>query len=204
MRLLRRCMKSSGGDDILRGDKLIYFVSGNRGKYNEVARIAGEFGVRLKWIKRAKREIQSDNLREIACLAAKDLCDEIVLPVVAEDSGFFVDALGGFPGPYSAYVHRTIGTDGILRLLKSVTMREACFKAAVAFCEPNSRPVSFWGTIGGTVSMHSKGSHGFGFDPIFVPDGGHGRTFAEMSTNEKNSFSHRSKAFSKLFNWLTK
>ena len=188
----------------MRGAKSIYFVSGNRGKYDEVARIAEKFGVRLKWIRRAKREIQSDNLREIACLAAKDLCDEIFLPVVAEDSGFFVDALGGFPGPYSAYVHRTIGTDGILRLLRSVRVRDACFKAVVAFCEPNSRPVSFSGAIQGTVSIHSRGSRGFGFDPIFVPKGGHGRTFAEMSTSEKNSFSHRSKAFSKLFNWLTK
>ena len=204
MRPMRRCMKSRGGDDILKGDKSIYFVSGNRGKYNEVARIAETFGLRLKWIRRAKREIQSDNLREIARRAAKDLSDEIGLPVVAEDSGFFVDALGGFPGPYSAYVHRTIGTDGILRLLRWVTLRDACFKAAVAFCEPSSHPISFSGTIEGTVSIQSKGNHGFGFDPIFVPNGGHGRTFAEMNTSEKNSFSHRSKAFSKLFNSLTK
>jgi XTP/dITP diphosphohydrolase len=188
----------------LTGAETVYFVSGNKGKYNEVASIAEQFGVRVKWIRHAKKEMQSDNLREIACLAAKDLCAEVHLPVVAEDSGFFVHALGGFPGPYSAYVHRTIGTDGILRLLRSVKARDAHFQAVVALCKPKSRPVSFSGVVEGTVSIHPKGSHGFGFDPIFIPRGGDGRTFAEMSTNEKNAFSHRSKAFSKLFSRLTK
>ena len=185
-------------------EKTVYFVTGNKGKYDEVARIADDFDVHLKWVKRAKEEIQSDDLKEIACFAAKNACVETSHSVVADDSGFFVDALGGFPGPYSSYVFGTIGIEGILRLLGATRKRSAYFKTVVAFCEPNSNPISFSGIVKGVVGTEPRGMHGFGFDPIFLPNGSRGHTFAQMSTTEKNSLSHRSKAFSKLFGWLTK
>jgi XTP/dITP diphosphohydrolase len=184
-------------------DRTVYFATENKGKYSEVARIATEFGVRLKQLPRSKTEIQSDDLREIASFAAKDACEAALRPVVAEDSGFFVHVLGGFPGPYSAYVYRTIGNRGILRLLRSAVNRGASFQAAVAFCMPKADAVCFSGNVNGAVTRYPRGIHGFGFDPIFMPKEGDGRTFAEMSAKDKNLFSHRARAFRKFFTWLT-
>jgi XTP/dITP diphosphohydrolase len=142
-------------------------------------------------------------LEEIAAFAAKEASEATQCPVVAEDSGFFVHALGGFPGPYSSFVHRTIANQGILSLMRSMSNREAHFQAVVAFCIPKARPVCFSAIVKGTVSRRMVGKLGFGFDPIFVPDEGDGRTFAQMRIDEKNQFSHRARAFRQFFGWLT-
>jgi len=197
-------MRLRGGEGILKEhDEPLYFATGNKGKFAEAARTAAQFGVRLKQVSRHKFEIQSDVLKEIACFAAKEASEDILRPVVADDSGFFVHALGGFPGSYSSYVYRTIGNDGMLRLMNSVRNRNAHFQAAVAFCRPGARPVCFSGIVKGVVGREPRGGRGFGFDPIFVPAEGGGRTFAQMSTNEKNMLSHRGRAFLEFFNWFT-
>jgi len=141
-------------------------------------------------------------LKEIASFAAKEASQATRHAVIAEDSGFFVHALGGFPGPYSSFVYRTIGNKGILRLMEYARSREAHFQAAVAFCKLESQPICFSANVKGVVSRHVKGRHGFGFDPIFIPSEGDGRTFAQMGTWEKNLLSHRGRAFQQLFNWL--
>lgn len=181
----------------------IYFVTENVGKYTEAAQIAAEFGVNLTQLRLRKMEIQSEELQVIASFAARDACQRTRRPVVADDSGFFVRALGGFPGPYSSYVYRTIGNSGILRILRSDGGRSAYFQSAVAFCKPRARPMCFSGIVNGSVSRRPMGIHGFGFDPIFIPRSGDGRTFAEMRTEEKNMLSHRGKAFTKFFEWYT-
>jgi XTP/dITP diphosphohydrolase len=191
------------GEGILKEhDEPLYFATGNKGKFAEAARTAAQFGVRLKQVNRHKFEIQSDVLKEIACFAAQEASEDILHPVVADDSGFFVQALGGFPGPYSSYVYGTIGNEGILRLMQSVGNRDAHFQVAVAFCKPQKQPVCFGAMVKGTVSRRPKGMRGFGFDPVFIPLEGDGRTFAQMSMSEKNLLSHRGKAFLEFFNWL--
>jgi XTP/dITP diphosphohydrolase len=167
-----------------------------------VAKVAAEFGITLRQLRRGKMEIQSDELEEIASFAAKEACEFTLRPVVAEDSGLFIHTLRGFPGPYSAYVHRTIGNRGILRLLESAHNRDAHFQAAVAFCKPRARPTCFSGVVKGSITRRPVGRFGFGFDPIFSPKEGDGRTFAQMAAEEKNMFSHRARAFAKFFNWL--
>jgi XTP/dITP diphosphohydrolase len=201
---LERCGRSSGGEDTLKGrhDTIVYFTTGNKGKNVEAARIAAEFGVRLRQVNRPKVEIQSDDLKEIATFSAKEAAEATHRPVVAEDSGFFVHALSGFPGPYSSFVHETIGSQGILNLMRTVRNREAHFQAAVAFCIPEAQPVSFSASVNGVVIRRMRGRHGFGFDPIFVPKGGDGRTFAQMGADEKNILSHRAGAFRQFFSWL--
>jgi len=202
--LSARSTRLSGGEDTLKErDMPLYFATGNKGKYAEAVRIAAGFGVRLRQVNRHKFEIQSDDLKEIARFGAKEASEVTLHPVVAEDSGFFIHALGGFPGPYSSYVYRTIGNEGILRLMNSVRIRKAHFQAAVAFCKPGTQPACFSGIVNGAVSRQLRGRHGFGFDPIFVPSEGDGRTFGEMSTSEKNLLSHRGRAFLQFFEWLT-
>lgn len=183
---------------------MIHFVTENAGKYAEAVRIATEFGVQLRQLRLRKMEIQSEDLKAIVSFAVRQACQRARRPVVADDSGFFVRALGGFPGPYSSYVYKTIGNSGILRALRSAGQRSAYFQSTVAFCKPSTRPVCFSGIVNGSVSHRPMGTHGFGFDPIFIPKDGDGRTFAEMGTEEKNLLSHRAKAFTKFFEWYTR
>jgi len=181
--------------------RAVYFATENRNKYREAARIAASFGIVLKHLNLEKREIQSQKLTDIASYAAKHAAESTRRSVVVEDAGFFVRRLGGFPGPYSSYVFNALGCEGILKLLHSVTNREASFEAAVAYCEPGHSPICFTGSVSGVVTRRARGSNGFGFDPIFVPRGNR-RTFAEMSTEEKNLHSHRARAFSKFSRWF--
>jgi XTP/dITP diphosphohydrolase len=181
--------------------RAVYFVTENRNKYVEAARIAASFGVIMRHLKLRKQEIQSQKLSDIASFAAKQAAESTRKSIVVEDAGFSVRALSGFPGPYSSYVFDTLGWEGILRLLYSAKNREALFEAVVAYCEPSHRPMCFAGSVKGTVTRRAKGSNGFGFDPIFVPRGNR-RTFAEMSAEEKNLYSHRAKAFTKFCKWF--
>jgi XTP/dITP diphosphohydrolase len=188
----------------LRGaSRTVYFATTNRGKFVEAAQVTSRYGIQLKQLRDQKLEIQSNDLAVIACFAAAKAAQSRKWPVIAEDAGFFLRALGGFPGPYSSYVFKTLGTGGILRLMKNAKSRSASFQAAVAFCTPKARPWCFRGKVEGLVSRKARGRNGFGFDPIFMPAKGDGRTFAEMSTEEKNALSHRAKAFEAFSKWYT-
>ena len=183
-------------------NRTIYFATKNKGKYLEASQIAKVFGITLKQIKSEKVEIQSDHLEDIASFAAKRASEIARRSVVAEDAGLFVNNLRGFPGPYSAYVFKTIGINGVLNLLKGATDRRATFRAVVSFARPGSSPICFDGEVKGMITRKPRGRLGFGFDPIFVPIHADGRTFAEMNTLEKNLLSHRARAFAKFFTWL--
>ena len=180
----------------------IYFATGNKGKFVEASHIAKIFGITLKHLKIEKIEIQADELEDIASFAAKRASETVGHSVVAEDAGLFVNNLRGFPGPYSAYVFKTVGSDGVLNLLRGATDRSAYFRAVVSFARPRNPPVCFDGEVKGMIARKPRGRLGFGFDPIFVPMQADGRTFAEMNTLEKNLLSHRAQAFAKFFTWL--
>jgi XTP/dITP diphosphohydrolase len=196
-------MRSRGEVGTLReAETTVYFATRNVGKYAEAAQVAKGYGIRFKQLKLDKLEIQAVNLEEIAAYAARDAANETKRSVVVEDAGLFIDALEGFPGPYSAYVYKTIGYGGVLRLMNDKKNRSAHFQAVVAFCRPGKSPSCFSGIIDGIVGSKAKGNHGFGFDPIFMPKHGAGKTFAELTITEKNRFSHRAKAFSKFFRWF--
>jgi len=198
-----KCGRSNDEEDTLKEvSRTVYFATENKAKYHEAARIASNFGIKLKHLEVVKQEIQADNLTQIASFAAEQAAKARRVPVVSEDAGFFVEALSGFPGPYSSYVYRTLGILGILKLLKNVKMRKATFLAAVAYCQPDRTPVCFAGSVRGVVSTKRRGSHGFGFDPIFIPINGDGRTFAQMDITEKNRYSHRARAFVKFYRWF--
>jgi XTP/dITP diphosphohydrolase len=196
-------VKSRSGVGILKGlSQTVYFATTNRGKFIEAAQVALRFGIKLKHLRIEKLEIQSNDLTAIASFAALEAARSMRRVVVSEDAGFFVNALGGFPGPYSSYVFKTLGTSGILRLMENGINREASFQAAVAFCTPKTRARCFTGVVDGLVSKRPRGTNGFGFDPIFIPRQGDGRTFAEMTTEEKNALSHRAVAFAKFSKWF--
>lgn len=177
------------------------FVTENRYKFREVNELARGLGLRLRRLTPRHPEIQAERLEEVAKHGALQACLTLAKPCFVEDAGLFIRALGGFPGPYSAYVFKTLGNGGLLKLMLGVEDRRAEFRSAVAYCEPGSKPKVFKAVVKGKLSLRPRGSRGFGFDPIFIPEEGDGRTFAEMELSEKNKLSHRAKAVRKFFKW---
>lgn len=176
-------------------NKKLCVLTSNRHKFEEISEVAREFNIELDLCDGFKLEFQADTLEEIVTKSAMLAYIYLKRPLLVEDAGLFVEALNGFPGPYSNYVYRTIGINGLLKLLDNVSNRRACFKSAVALIHEGGVFISS-GEVCGTISQCPRGSRGFGFDPVFIPDG-ETRTFAEMSISEKNRYSHRAKAVRK-------
>ena len=172
----------------------LYFVSSNIHKYQEAKKILATLGVQIGFLQNSLEEIQSNSLKVIAERKAKYAFSKYKKPVIIEDDGLFIESLGGFPGPYSSYVFKTIGNIGILNLLKN--NRKAKFVSIITYCDGKILE-SFDGKLDGIISKQQKGK-GWGYDPIFIPNNSK-KTFAE--TNEKNSLSHRYKALKKFSNW---
>ncbi|MFQ5783061.1 MAG: RdgB/HAM1 family non-canonical purine NTP pyrophosphatase [Nitrosopumilus sp.] len=172
----------------------LFFVSSNIHKYKEAKKILDSYGIKLGFIKFNLEEIQSDSLKEIASKKAKHAFSNCKKPVIIEDDGLFIDSLGGFPGPYSSYVFKTIGNKGILNLLKN--KRKAKFVSIITYCDKTNLQ-SFDAKLDGTISKSQKGN-GWGYDPIFIPKNSK-KTFSEL--NNKNELSHRYKALKKFSNW---
>ena len=181
--------------------KRFVLVTTNKGKAEEFSEIFTEYGFDFRVEPMATPELQEDDLKKIAQYSVFYAYKVLREPVLVEDAGLFIKTLNGFPGPYSSYVYKTIGIDGILKLMKDVREREAKFESALAFYSPLTELKMFTGTIEGRISEEPRGSGGFGFDPIFIPNGSD-KTFAEMDLEEKNRFSHRAKAAKKFAEWF--
>jgi XTP/dITP diphosphohydrolase len=184
-------------------DKVAYFVTSNIHKFQEARSVLSEYKIATAKLRVEAIEIQDDSLENIARYSVQDAIKNCGLPVFVEDAGLFVEALGGFPGPYSKYVYNTVGLKGVLKLMKNIENRSAYFMSVVAFGSPGEQPVCFVGKVEGTISLEMRGASGFGYDPIFVPSDGDGRTFAEMTATEKNGLSHRGEALRKFALWYS-
>jgi XTP/dITP diphosphohydrolase len=164
----------------------------------EAKEILGNRGIRLGFFKFNAVEIQSDSLFVIARKKALDAYSKCKKPVIIEDDGIFVKSLNGFPGPYSSYVYDTIGNAGVVRLVKND--RSAKFCAIISYCDRRKKPAQFEGITKGSIPKRPRGK-GWGYDPIFVPQG-KTKTYGEMS--EKNTISHRYRALEKFATWYSK
>jgi XTP/dITP diphosphohydrolase len=174
---------------------MIYFVTGNKGKYTEAQAIFGD----LEQKNIGYTEIQADTLEEVALYGMKEVALRLEGPVMLEDAGLFVQALGGFPGVYSAYVQKTIRNAGILRLMEGEVDRAAYFKSVVAYVEPGMQIRLFSGEVHGQIGFEPRGNLGFGYDPIFYVSG---ISLAEMDLEKKNQISHRAKSMRALYEWM--
>jgi XTP/dITP diphosphohydrolase len=136
-----------------------------------------------------------------ALLKARALCEATGRPAIADDTGLFIEALDGRPGVWSARYageHATYA-DNVNKALRELAevpegRRQAQFRTVIAVVFPDGS--SWWveGALAGVMTGTPRGEHGFGYDPIFVPDDGDGRTLAEFSAEEKNALSHRGRA----------
>ncbi len=177
-----------------------------------VALLSDTVGDRVELVARptsvGEVEETGDTLEENARLKALALVQATGLPAIADDTGLEVDALDGAPGVHSSRYsgeHATYdeNVDKLLVALdaagaRSSDRRRARFRTVALACFPGGREVVAHGVVEGTISPDRRGSAGFGYDPVFVPDGGDGRTYAEMASAEKNTRSHRARAFRAL------
>ena len=180
----------------------IYFVTHNKGKVREFKEIVKDEDIEIEHIDMEYAELRSDNPEEISKEAVKKLAEKLKKAVVVEDSGLFIKALRDFPGTSSAYIHKRIGLDGILKLMDGVEDRAALYKSAVGYCEPGKRPVSFLGSENGTIATEVRGSFGFGHDQIFIPEG-FDQTYGEME-NASEAKKFRRRAVEQLVKFLKK
>ncbi len=183
--------------------RLIFFATGNVHKFNEARKVLAEQNVATAMLRIEASEIQDDDIENIAKASALDAGRRSRLPVIVEDAGLFIDALNGFPGPYSKYVYRTVGKEGIIKLLENREDLGARFRSVVVFCGPRMALQCFDGVVEGRIAREFRGSSGFGFDPIFEPIERPGKTFGEMTLEEKNAISHRASALRRFAEWYT-
>lgn len=142
-------------------------------------------------------------LEENATIKARHIYQKTQCAVLAEDSGLFVEVLDGSPGVFSARYAGIHGNDGanwqlLLKNMEGMSNRKASFKACLCYIDDHGTEHFFNGILNGQIAHEANGSHGFGYDPIFIPDG-YDVTNAQLDPAVKNSISHRAKA---IAGWL--
>jgi len=185
------------------------FATNNAHKLNELRQLVGN-------------NIQLKSLDDIGCLTEIDETGETLesnslekaqyvkthfnVNCFADDTGLELDTLNGAPGVYSArYAGEPVDSIKNMKLLlqnmRGVKDRTARFRTVITLLLNNNKPIYFEGSAEGIIALTEKGDTGFGYDPIFIPNG-FSITFAEMAVEEKNRVSHRGKAVDKLVNYL--
>jgi len=162
-----------------------------------------EHGYELEHIKLSYPEIQADTIEETIKPGLQWLMERYRRPLMIDDSGLFIDALKDFPGVYSSYVFKTVGCEGILKLMKGIEDRSARFECCIGFMLPCGRPTVVKGVSKGSIAQKMVGAGGFGYDPVFVPEG-YSKTFAQLDISEKNKISHRGRAIEAFLKELPK
>lgn len=166
-------------------------ITSNPGKVREYERELSQFGIEMEHLRHPYDEVQTSDLEEVVNKGMDAIISEGIRNFIVDDSGLFVDALKGFPGVWSAYAQKTIGNPGILKLMEGVEDRGAEFRCCIG-CDIAGKRIVVTGVCRGVITDSERGTDGFGFDPIFSPDGK--RTFAEIPMDEKNAVSHRGNA----------
>ena len=168
------------------------FVTGNHNKAREAAEI---LGVELRSIALDLPELQDLDVAQVATVkaaAAREALGAPDSPILVEDSGLVVEAWNGLPGAFTKWFLASVGNEGILRMLSGEENRSARAVCAVAIAFGDGSTRVFLGEVGGMIAPEPRGSGGFGWDPIFVPEG-YAETYAELGPR-KHEDSHRARA----------
>lgn len=177
----------------------IYFASSNSYKYREIEPILSKYGIVSHFVRISIQEIQSESLYKIAKAKSTSAFEYLKGPVIIEDDGFYISSLKGFPGQYSSFIYKTLGNEGLLKLMKNKTNRKAYFVSVIAYNDGHTLKL-FTGKTQGLLNR-SATNGGWGFDPIFVPKNT-SKTYGELSqVNRKSLFSHRYKSIGKFSKW---
>ena len=179
----------------------IGIVTSNKGKMQEFQAGLEPLGFKVAQVDVDCDEIQTDTLEEVvqSCVAQVELMG--YTDFILDDSGLFLHDYSGFPGVYSSHAFKTIGCKGILKLLDREPERSAHFECVIGCVIQDVGRIVVKGSCPGWIDYSERGKAGFGFDPIFVPDGS-SKSFAEMDMDEKNKVSHRGIAMKLLVEQL--
>jgi XTP/dITP diphosphohydrolase len=187
----------------------LVIASHNEGKVREIRELLAPFKLKILSAGDAnipEPEETGKTFTENAELKARHAAEHAKLPALADDSGLVIPALGGAPGIYSA---RWAGPNkdfsaAFTRIKSELGDKNpaAYFVCVLSLAMPDGEIHSFEGRIDGKLIFPPRGTHGFGYDPIFIPDG-YAISFAEFNAAEKNRISHRARAFGKLSAFLT-
>ena len=169
----------------------LVFVTSNKGKRREAEAV---LGCSLRHRPLDLVEPQSLDVHEVVCSKAAAGFELINAPVLVEDTGLELLGLGGFPGPLIRWLLASVGASGICRIAHAFDDPRAVARC-VACAADGSEIVVGEGAAFGTIAQEPRGTGGFGWDTVFIPDDGDGRTYGEMDDEEKNAISHRRKAF---------
>lgn len=186
------------------GGRLV-IASHNAGKVREIGELLAPFGAEVVSagdLKLPEPEEDGATFVDNALIKARAAALGSGLPALADDSGLAVEALGGDPGVRSARwagpgKDFRVAMEKVERALAGKTDRRAHFACVLALCWPDGHCETFEGRVDGTLAWPPRGEKGFGYDPVFVPNG-HAVTFAEMEPARKHEMSHRADAFRKL------
>ena len=169
----------------------LVFVTSNLGKLREAEAVLGHAldhrGLDLS-------ELQSLDLEEIVRGKARMAWQRLERPVLVEDTGLELDGLAGFPGPLVRWLLVSVGAEGICRIARCFGNAGATARCLVCATDGSDEIIGE-GVVKGTIAAEPTGRSGFGWDSAFIPNGGDGRTYGEMTEDEKNLISHRRKAF---------
>ncbi len=188
----------------------LVLASANPDKVAEIAAILGD-GVDLRPRPAELADVveDADTLEGNARLKAVAVCEAAGQGAVADDTGLEVDALGGAPGVHTARFAGEDATyvDNVAKMLTDLAgvaegERGARFRTVALVRFPDGSEVVAEGVVEGTISPEARGERGFGYDPVFIPADGDGRTFAQMTADEKHAVSHRGRAFRALADLL--
>jgi len=179
----------------------IVVVTSNPGKFLEISKELSKLKIKAIQRELSYPEIQAEALEDVVGYGLDFLMARIDKPFIIDDSGLFIDSLNGFPGVYSHYIYHTLGKHKVLELLCGLVHRKAHFETVLGYVDKDRRKHIFEGRCDGRIGKCSQGSFGFGYDPIFIPDG-HERSFAQMSPVEKNAISHRGHAVRRFIDHL--
>ncbi|WP_407272653.1 XTP/dITP diphosphatase [Radiobacillus sp. PE A8.2] len=193
-------------------NKLI-IATKNKGKMKDFEVLFSKYGIEVSSLLDLDESIPDieetgDTFEENAAIKAEAIAASFGIPVLADDSGLMVDALEGRPGVYSAR-YAGIEKDDVAnyeKLLSELTdvpdsERTARFVCVLALAQPNHATLLKRGTCEGRIGLNSEGTNGFGYDPIFIPNG-YDQTMAQLTAEEKNQISHRKNAIVQLEDWL--
>ncbi len=188
----------------------LVLATANPDKARELAALLDGFDVALRPTDLADVEEDAATLEGNARLKAQAVGAATGELAVADDTGLEVDALGGRPGVYAARYAGPGATyaDNVAKLLVELAdvpagERTARFRTVAVALYPDGREIVAEGSVAGVIAEWPAGGGGFGYDPVFVPEGGGGRTFAQMTTEEKAGVSHRGRALRALAAQLT-
>lgn len=172
-------------------------ITGNAGKAAEFSRL---LGVTVHNQKVELPEVQATDVRVVAEAKAKAAYDALGKPVFVDDTGLFINAWGELPGALIAWFLSNVGNEGVLKMLAGWDDRSARVVTALGYCDQHGVKV-FVGEVEGSIAEELRGEHGFGYDPIFVPEG-YDKTFAQLTSEEKDAVSMRAIAAAKLREFL--